>query len=88
MLTLCSTKRIITLQRLQKLDEKRQSSNVRLIEMVVDKITNHDGYSMQFWRDVEICGLREAIMYLHNKYPVSDELVKIYAEIAAIASVN
>lgn len=88
MITMCSTKRRIYLRKLQELDKKRGSSNVRLIEMIVDKITNNDGYSMQFWKDVEICGLREAIMYLHNQYPVSTELIKIYNEIAALMSVG
>lgn len=87
MITMCSTKRRVYLHKLQELDKKCGSSNIRLIEMIVDGITNNDGYSVQFWRDVEICGLREAIMYLHNKYPVSTELVKIYNEIAPLVSI-
>lgn len=90
MITLCSTKYRITTNRLKKLDEKNGSSHIRLIEMIVDEITGNDGYSMQFWKDMEVCGLREAILYLEQHKPLGHhnitEYGKLYKEYKKIAN--
>lgn len=51
----------------------RESESERLIEMVVDNITNFNiGINLQFWRDVDLYGLSEAITYLKRYCPNAD----------------
>lgn len=60
-------------------DRKKNESNVRLIEMIIDNITSFDGYCMQFFKDFQTYGLYEAILYLQNSYTGNfDELETIY----------
>lgn len=39
---------------------------VREIEMIVDSVLIQTGYAIQFWRDVAIYGIDEALLYLKN----------------------
>lgn len=68
-------------------DDEDNGSNVRLIEMIVDDITGNDGYSMQFWQDVKIYGLSEAIMYLQQHRPIANytELIAVYKKVEKLA---
>lgn len=62
------TKRI-TLAQIRAYDAaniKNESCLVRQLEMEVDYLTINDGYSVQFFRDLNLYGLREAIRYLKN----------------------
>lgn len=58
----------ITLIDMRSHDSTRGTSTEREIEMLVDSITDFNGYSLRFWQDVRVYGLREAILYLQNNY--------------------
>lgn len=47
-------------------DLRHDSSIVRQLEMQVDAAINEAGYRLQFWRDVSLYGVDEAILYVHN----------------------
>jgi len=65
---------------LAEIDRKEEESYIRLIEMLVDRIASKTpSYSIQFWRDVKIYGLSEAIVYLKQQFPDSD-----YSELSAL----
>jgi hypothetical protein len=58
----------LTLSRLREIDDTLSTSYVREIEMLVDSICQPTipQYPIQFWRDVELYGLQEALLYLSN----------------------
>lgn len=56
----------ITLSMLQSHDEAKGDSVVRELEMAVDGACNTPGYPVQFWNDVRIYGVEEAIQYFVN----------------------
>lgn len=47
-------------------DKHNGESNVRELEMLVDAVAPEAGYVIQFWRDMDTYGLREAVMYVEN----------------------
>jgi hypothetical protein len=47
-------------------DERNDESTVRELEMLVDGCLMDQGYAIQFWRDMDLYGLREAILYLQR----------------------
>lgn len=54
---------------IQAYDEANQenaSCFIRQLEMEIDHLTAGDGYTMQFFRDLELYGLKEAIDYLKS----------------------
>ena len=55
----------LTLKQAQKQEFKSGTSWVRLIEMKLEGL-NNIGIMMQFFRDWEIYGLREALLFLKN----------------------
>ena len=75
------TKKRLYLSELEQIDNKHNDSFVRAIEMIVDSITNFDGYSIQFWTDVRTYGLYEAILYLTNSYKPDTKLENIYEQV-------
>jgi hypothetical protein len=54
------------LHTLRQLDAKHGESYVREIEMAADVALTTPNYSVQFWRDVAVYGMREAILYVRN----------------------
>lgn len=61
----------------------RQHDVVREIEMTVEGITTKQGVILQFWRDVDTYGLREAILYLKNSNHDTTKLDAILTRITA-----
>lgn len=57
-------KRKIYLKQMQAHDLAKEDSTVRLIEMTVDGMLRDQGYALQFWKDVALYGIDEAVMYL------------------------
>lgn len=56
------------LRTLEAFDREHDDCVVRELEMEVDSILNQDsGRIMQFWRDVQLYGVNEAIMYVRNE---------------------
>ena len=54
---------------IERFDMQKSESNIRLIEMLVDSCVSEinfptPGYAMQFWQDMRLYGLKEAIAYL------------------------
>lgn len=75
------TKRI-TLQMLKNWDNQHDSSIVRELEMSVDAVLIDSTYSIQFWKDVELYGIREALQYLQQtetvrKWLFSEEMKEL-----------
>lgn len=70
----------ITLKKIQALDEQEdkldgEGCRVRLIEMMVDSACDCNvGVSIQFWRDVDLYGLKEAVMLLEGYCTVPQKL--------------
>lgn len=58
-------------RKLREYDLANDQSNIRLIEMLVDKVTSEAGIRIQFWRDAELYGFDEAISYLAGYCPGS-----------------
>jgi len=71
----------VTLKIMRAYDASHDSSLVRELEMAVDALTKSDGYSVQFWRDVELYGLREALIYLKEHVGFTDAFIKVIADI-------
>ena len=46
--------------------EIQQSRHGRLLEMEVDRLTSNRSIIMQFWSDVRVYGLDEALVYLRG----------------------
>ncbi len=70
------------LKTLRELEEKHDESYVREIEMVADLALTAPGYSLQFWRDVQLYGMREAILYVRNgKYGDADAIQERWEDI-------
>lgn len=63
----------IYLHLIQKFDLKYDQSFVREIEMLVDHAIDHSSYAIQFWRDVERYGLKEALTYLLGSGEIRNE---------------
>ena len=47
-------------------DRRKGTSLVRELEMEVDGALTTPHYSVQFWKDVRLYGLREAVAYVRN----------------------
>lgn len=47
-------------------DEAHDTSFVREIEMTVDTYMKNNGRNIQFWKDVQLYGIHEALMFLKN----------------------
>lgn len=47
-------------------DRKNGTSLVRELEMEVDAALTTSSYAVQFWRDMKLYGLKEAIAYVRN----------------------
>lgn len=59
----------IYLNMIERLDQQKGESNVRELEMIVDSITLAAGeqpYTMQFFQDCRVYGVKEARLYLQN----------------------
>lgn len=75
-------------------DSKLYEGSVeRTIEMIVDSICNHDaGIGLQFWKDVTLYGLSEAISYLKGYCPVTsdngDNYIKLYETLESLKAEN
>jgi hypothetical protein len=54
---------------LEKHDRENDDSLVRLIEMKVDALNLESGYRLQFWTDVRVYGMDEALMYIKDLAP-------------------
>lgn len=65
----------LTLNKMREYDLRFSQSSVRLMEMKVDACLRpgHANYSLQFWEDVRLYGLREAVLYIVNQ---KEKLVK------------
>ncbi len=73
-----------TLATLWKIDVAQDASYVREIEMTADTALTSPGYSVQFWRDVQVYGMREAILYVRNgNHGDADALLTKWNEIQA-----
>lgn len=59
--------------RLQEYDLANDTSHVREIEMAVDASLLDTAYAVQFWKDVRMYGLKEAVLYLRNTEEVRTE---------------
>lgn len=59
-------KKRVYLRDLRDHDLRHNDSVVRSLEMQVDAAINEAGYRLQFWRDVALYGVDEAILYVHN----------------------
>ena len=59
-------KKRLMLNELREMDRRDEASRIRLLEMAVDNVLEDSGYAIQFWRDVELYGVREALTYLKN----------------------
>lgn len=57
------------LHTLEKHDKDHNDSLVRLIEMKVDAFNLESGYRLQFWRDVKLYGVDEALSYVADLAP-------------------
>jgi hypothetical protein len=57
-------------------DNAKSDSTIRLLEMTVDSVVPEMGYSIQFWRDVRLYGVDEAIMYLKD-HVSTDQYIKL-----------
>lgn len=66
---------------LQKHDTEKDDSVVRKLEMSVDSVVKDIGYSIQFWQDVKIYGVDEAILYLENNYDNCNSVKTIWNKI-------
>lgn len=51
---------------LKSFDLFHRTSFVRELEMEADTAIRSPGYPIQFWRDVSLYGVREAIAYVRN----------------------
>ncbi len=51
---------------LEQHDRNQSDSTIRLLEMTVDNVVPETGYSVQFWQDVKLYGVDEAILYLKD----------------------
>jgi hypothetical protein len=67
-------KKRLYLRELVKFDLAHGSSLVRWVEMTVDRLLKPggEGYSIQFWKDAELYGLDEAVLYLRNSNLCTD----------------
>jgi len=73
----------IDLRTMQKHDIANHDCAVRELEMEVDAALdpNYAGYTLQFWRDVNLYGVDEAILYVRNgKYGDADRIQKRWLE--------
>lgn len=59
-------KRRITKSVLDRYDAENDTSIVRELEMEVDSCITSPGYGVQFWHDVYLYGVDEAILYIRN----------------------
>lgn len=59
-------KKRVFLRDLRDYDLRRDDSVVRQLEMQVDAAINEAGYRLQFWKDVALYGVDEAILYVRN----------------------
>lgn len=75
----------IMMHEIMQHDKVNADSILRELEMVVDRCTSETGGAIQFFTDLRLYGLDEAIVYLRKaKYfrpAENEELVKIQAKI-------
>jgi hypothetical protein len=72
----------IFLRDLEQHDIKKDDSVVRQLEMIVDSCITSPGYTLQFWTDVRVYGVDEAILYVlngnhGNAFAIKEEWEKI-----------
>ncbi len=68
-------------------EDEDLSCIVRQIEMTVDSLAGYGPHVIQFWRDVELYGLREAIIYLEDflqDIPEPDDWIDLKALAAKV----
>lgn len=72
----------IRMTELEKMDERFDTSMIREIEMTVDAIVTRINpiYGIQFWRDVQLYGIKEALMYLDNFIAKENKPTRFIAE--------
>ena len=56
----------ITLSTIEELDRKIRASNVRWLEMTLENYAMDQGVVLQFFTDLRIYGLREAMLYVRS----------------------
>ena len=56
----------ITLSTIEELDRKIRASNVRWLEMTMENYAMDQGVVLQFFTDLRIYGLREAMLYVRS----------------------
>lgn len=78
-------KRRITLRTLYLMEDQQNRPLVRELEMAVDGCLVDTAYAIQFWRDVELYGIREAYLYLEQQ-PTNKTLVEVQQLVDAIQS--
>ncbi len=59
-------KKRVSLNQLRKHDSDHDDSIMRELEMLVEGNLIITGYSIQFWQDVRLYGVDEAILYIRN----------------------
>jgi hypothetical protein len=71
-------KKRIYLRDLEKFDRENDECSVRSLEMTVDAATRRmPGYTIQFWTDVRVYGLDEAILFLERTTQADPEELQI-----------
>ena len=58
-----------------------EKDEVRHLEMLVDRVATNPGISIQFWSDVRLYGVDEAVTYLRRYCPSAD-----YTELDSLVS--
>ena len=72
----------VRLHEMQKHDEVNRDETVRELEMIADGAITSSGYPVQFWQDVQLYGVDEAILYVRNgKHGNADIISKAWEEI-------
>src|SRR6516162_6029738 len=59
-------KQRLTQRILEEMDRGDEGSRVRRLEMAVDACLDDQAYAIQFWQDVNLYGVREALSYLQG----------------------
>ena len=70
------------LWQLQVYDWGHDTSIVRELEMTCDSVITPSSYIPQFWKDVQLYGVDEAILYVRNgKYGNADAIAEVWKRI-------
>lgn len=70
---------------IERLDALNGTSNLRLMEMIVDTLCEQS-YAFQFFYDLKLYGLKEAIMYLDGYLEKREYDHEQYAKLLALKS--